>query len=108
MPVPHETLGPGGLMRQENDDMAKSTAKPTQNATAPASETPDLRKAAIRGERRLLAAEWDAEQRLAAARAKLAKAEARLAKRQARLAEAEDLLRQQQAARAAGPLAETA
>ncbi len=68
----------------------------------------ELRQVAIRGERRLLEAEWEAERRLATAQGKLAKAEARLAKRQSRLAQAEAALRQRQAARAVGPLAETA
>ena len=39
-----------------------------------------------------------------AARAKLAKAEARLTKRQARVAQAEEMLRERQAARSAGPV----
>ncbi|MBA2277135.1 MAG: hypothetical protein H0W06_05170 [Chloroflexia bacterium] len=78
-------------------------AKRTRQETEPPIDPRALHRAARRGERRLLAAEWDAERRLDVARAKLARAQARLAKRQTRLAEAEELLRQRQSARAAGP-----
>lgn len=79
---------------------AKTSAQPASDGVAPAK----LQKLTARGERRLLAAEQDAEQRLLAAQAKLAKAESRLAKRQAGVAKAAKMLRERQPDRSAGPV----
>lgn len=88
--------------------MATSKTKMTEDrpveGSEPTAKGPDIVTAAG-AERRLIAAERRAEQRLARATAKHAAAEASLARRQAKLATARQTLRERQDARMVGPAA---